>query len=121
METDSPYFKIGLRRNSSPALVGMVTNLVADIRGQTWKEVLEVASRNERSLYQLQTGRITPAVTPRGGTLSTGYPLRSKFVQERCGDVKKPTYHFPIIGEDRRSKCRASQNFDKLIGLMSQL
>ncbi|MCG8047547.1 MAG: TatD family hydrolase [Candidatus Thiodiazotropha endolucinida] len=51
LETDSPYFHLGGRRHSSPALLGMVANLVADVRGQTWTEVLEVASRNASLLY----------------------------------------------------------------------
>ena len=53
VETDSPYFKIGGRRHSSPALVGMVAKMVADVRGCTWKEVLQVSSSNARSLYHL--------------------------------------------------------------------
>lgn len=51
LETDSPYFHIGGRKHSSPALLGMVANMVAEVRGQTWTEVLEVASRNARLLY----------------------------------------------------------------------
>ena len=39
VETDSPYFKIGGRRHSSPALVGMLAKIVADVRGCTWNEV----------------------------------------------------------------------------------
>ena len=52
LETDSPYFRIGGRHNSSPALLGMVANMVADIRGQEWKEILGVALRNASLLYQ---------------------------------------------------------------------
>ena len=52
LETDSPYFRIGGRHNSSPAFLGMVANMVANIRGQEWKEVLGVALRNASLLYQ---------------------------------------------------------------------
>ena len=52
LETDAPYFRIGGRAHSSPALIGMVADMVAKIRGQTWKQVLEYASRNESRLYQ---------------------------------------------------------------------
>ncbi|MEW8446284.1 MAG: TatD family hydrolase, partial [Candidatus Thiodiazotropha sp.] len=51
LETDSPYFHIGGRRHSSPALLGMVARMVGEVRGQTWKKVLEVASCNARQLY----------------------------------------------------------------------
>ena len=40
LETDAPYFRIGGRAHSSPALIGMVADMVAKIRGQTWKQVL---------------------------------------------------------------------------------
>ena len=46
LETDAPYFRIGGRAHSSPALIGMVADMVAKIRGQTWKQILEYASRN---------------------------------------------------------------------------
>ena len=81
VETDSPYFKIGGRRHSSPALVGMVAKMVADVRGCTWKEVLQVTSSNVRSLYHLYCQSILAA---RGGGASTGNMLRGhKFAQER--------------------------------------
>ena len=41
LEKDVPYFRIGGRRHSSPALIGMIADMVAKIRGQTWKEVIE--------------------------------------------------------------------------------
>ena len=53
VETDSPYFKIGGRKHSSPGLVGMVAEMMAKVRGSTWKEVLKVASSNARRLYKL--------------------------------------------------------------------
>ena len=53
LETDAPYFRIGGRAHSSPALIGMVADMVAKIRGQTWKQVLEYASRNASRLYQM--------------------------------------------------------------------
>lgn len=53
VETDSPYFHIGGRKHSSPALIGMVAKMVADVRGSTWKEILEVASRNASLLYNI--------------------------------------------------------------------
>ena len=53
VETDSPYFHIGGRKHSSPALIGMVAKMVAAVRGSTWKEILEVASRNASFLYNI--------------------------------------------------------------------
>ena len=51
LETDSPYFKLGKRKCSSPGLLGMVANMVAQVRGSTWEEVLEVGRRNASILY----------------------------------------------------------------------
>ena len=45
LEKDVPY--------SSPALIGMIADMVAKIRGQTWKEVIEYASRNASPLFQM--------------------------------------------------------------------
>ena len=53
VETDSPYFKIGGRKHSSPGLVGMVAEMMAEVRGSTWKEVLKMASSNATHLYKL--------------------------------------------------------------------
>ena len=50
-ETDSPYFKLAKRKCSSPGLLGMVANMVAQVRGSTWEEVLEVGRRNASILY----------------------------------------------------------------------
>ena len=41
LETNAPYFRIGWWRHSLPALIGMIADMVAKIRGQKWKEVLE--------------------------------------------------------------------------------
>ena len=51
LETDAPYFRMGHREASAPSLLGMVANLVAKVRGQPWREVLEVAVANARRLY----------------------------------------------------------------------
>ena len=51
--TDALYFRIGGRRHSSPALTGMIADMVDKIRGQTWKEVLEYASLNASRLYKM--------------------------------------------------------------------
>ena len=53
LETDAPYFRIGGRAHSSPALIGMVADMIAKIRGQTWKQVIEYASYNASRLYQM--------------------------------------------------------------------
>ena len=53
VETDSLYFKIGGRKHSSPGLVGIVAEMMAEVRGSTWREVLKVASSNLRRLYKL--------------------------------------------------------------------
>ena len=50
LEKDAPYFRIGGRRHSSPALIA---DMVAKIRGQTWKEVIEYALRNASCLFQM--------------------------------------------------------------------
>lgn len=77
-ETDFPYFR-GIQKQSSPAMVEMVVNMVADIRGQTWKYVLEVFSCNTSRFFGVQ---LVGAF--RQLALSTGYPLRgSKLAQER--------------------------------------
>ena len=51
LETDAPFFRMGGRQYSTPALLGMVASLVADIRQEDWKDVLQLASSNARRLY----------------------------------------------------------------------
>ena len=51
LETDSPYFKPQNKRASTPALIGDVAKLVANLRGQSWEKVLEVTRANGRRLY----------------------------------------------------------------------
>ncbi|XP_053389031.1 putative deoxyribonuclease TATDN2 [Mercenaria mercenaria] len=51
LETDAPYFHFFGHRRSTPALIGMVANEVAKIRGVDWMHLLEVAVANAQRLY----------------------------------------------------------------------
>jgi TatD DNase family protein len=51
LETDSPYFAPPSYSNSTPNLIGMVAEKVAEIRGQTTEEVLRLTTENAQYLY----------------------------------------------------------------------
>ncbi|XP_013405738.1 uncharacterized protein LOC106170426 [Lingula anatina] len=56
LETDAPYFNIQRNKCSTPALLGHVAKLVAEIRGERWREVLRQTRDNARRLYLEKRG-----------------------------------------------------------------
>ena len=53
LETDSPYFleRGGTTRASSPSFVGLAAQMVADVLGESWAEVLRFTAETARGLY----------------------------------------------------------------------
>ena len=51
LETDAPFFRLGGRHFSTPAMLGMVASLVGAVRGQDWRDILQLTNANARRLY----------------------------------------------------------------------
>ncbi|XP_053409131.1 putative deoxyribonuclease TATDN2 [Mercenaria mercenaria] len=51
LETDAPYFSPPRCKKSNPYMIGWVASRVAEARGQSWGDLLKLASNNAKRLY----------------------------------------------------------------------